>query len=726
MSLARPGSTWFGRHFAWSNSRQSWVERLCGLALAAAAICLVWQGGNLSALHLVILWGLFVAGAFGLERLGWIKLFGPILFYDMVRSGRRGRYILLRCCFAAVLLLMLFSAFLSYILSPLQVSSPRDLATRAENYFEILIVTQLLTVMLLTPVFVAGAVAEEKDRRTMEYLLATDLRGREIVLSKLTARLASLTMLVLTGLPIVSGLQFLGGVDPNLVLTGFAAVGLTMLGLAGLGILLSTYLRRPRDAIAMTYVGLIAYYVASFLTLEMIHSRAAWLNVAVWFGDSGPTVADLFKAFNAGNVFFQIGEVATAGYRGTLAQVLPAVVGSYALFNGVVAGVCVTWAVLRLRPVAIKQMQGKTRRRRNPLQLFRRPRIGSWPMMWKEIFVDGSAGLGWLGRIVLALLMVATFLWGGYLTLQNYVGHSTSRHWSYDDDGLARVMNEWVRTAGTLVACVTLLWVAVRASTCVSRERDRQTMDALLTTPLDSSDILVAKCVGNVLGVRRLWFWLGGVWAIGLFTGGLHPIALILVISAWFVFASFLSVLGAWFSVVSRTSLRATVWTLLSAGMLGVGHWLIWACCLPVLFLGRAGPMAGAEYLVKFQAGLTPPASLVILQFSGYEFQNRYAYRTDSEAFQFLGFALFGLFVWGLFTLLLYQGVSTRFRVLTNRLRVSGPARDPYRARQREDSAPRSSGTAMVAPGWGAVLVEEKWDSPREADKQKKGRRPDL
>ena len=41
--------------------------------------------------------------------------------------------------------------------------------------------------------------------------------------------------LVLVGLPILSFLQFLGGIDPNLLLAGFAATIVTMVVIAGRG-----------------------------------------------------------------------------------------------------------------------------------------------------------------------------------------------------------------------------------------------------------------------------------------------------------------------------------------------------------------------------------------------------------------------------------------------------------------------------------------------------------
>ena len=64
---------------------------------------------------------------------------------------------------------------------------------------------------------------------------------------------------MVTGLPILSFLQFLGGVDPDLVLASFAVVGLSVVGLASVGILNSVVYRRPRDAIAMTYLMAIGY-----------------------------------------------------------------------------------------------------------------------------------------------------------------------------------------------------------------------------------------------------------------------------------------------------------------------------------------------------------------------------------------------------------------------------------------------------------------------------------
>src|SRR5262249_15127893 len=129
-------------------------------------------------------------------------------------------------------------------------------------------------------------------------------------------------------------------------------------------------------------------------------------------------------------------------------------------------------------------------------------------------------------------------------------------------EGLGESMNVWVRIAGTAVAFILLLAVAVRAATSITNERDRQTWESLLTSPLDSNSILFAKWLGSLLTVRWGWLWLGLIWFLGIITTGLHVLALPLVLGAWFVYAAFLAALGMWYSTTCRTSLQSTISTL--------------------------------------------------------------------------------------------------------------------------------------------------------------------
>src|SRR5207244_3797186 len=211
------------------HSKSSWQERLVLALFVVSAAGLGYLGMRLQLWQAAILWaGYFVALAV-CSRPGWVQLFGPVLFYDMVRTARRSRYILMRLLYANLLLAILCSMFFSREVHLR--AHQREIAVLAESFFSVFMIVQIVLVAVMTPAYVAGAIAEEKDRKTLEFMLATDLTNREIILSKLLSRLANLTLFLLTGLPILSLIQFLGGVDPNLVLAGFVATLMTMLGL---------------------------------------------------------------------------------------------------------------------------------------------------------------------------------------------------------------------------------------------------------------------------------------------------------------------------------------------------------------------------------------------------------------------------------------------------------------------------------------------------------------
>src|SRR5439155_14898766 len=85
-----------------------WVEAALLLVLAVA---LVITSKRVPVSYQLGLWGIWIVVLGFLFRRGWIRLFGPVLFYDLVRTGRRTRNILLRCCYALALLFVLYTVY---------------------------------------------------------------------------------------------------------------------------------------------------------------------------------------------------------------------------------------------------------------------------------------------------------------------------------------------------------------------------------------------------------------------------------------------------------------------------------------------------------------------------------------------------------------------------------------------------------------------------------------
>jgi ABC-type transport system involved in multi-copper enzyme maturation permease subunit len=305
-------------------------------------------------------------------------------------------------------------------------------------------------------------------------------------------------------------------------------------------------------------------------------------------------------------------------------------------------------------------------------------------MIWKEVFIEPGLRLNWIGWFVfIGLFCLSFYFFAGSRSdfFDEMLGRpGRSGNWLGIDRwiALAQLMNPWsivgnrwsllelffapwVRTAGTIVACLMLVGVAVRASSSISGERDRGTLEGLLTSPLDSHDILFAKWLGSLLGVRRAWFWLGLIWGIGLLTNGLHPAALMLTFVAWLVYASCLAGVGIWFSISCPTTLRATLYTLAATFGASLGHWVIWLGVLPF-----CSPFRAREILT-LQACITPPAVLYSLSATASEVDH-------SGQWELLTlYAGFGLFLWALAACGIWTVSRARFRRLTSRMPYQRP-----------------------------------------------------
>jgi ABC-type transport system involved in multi-copper enzyme maturation permease subunit len=551
---------------------------------------------------------LFLAAVAFLIRRSGIRLFGPVLLYDLVRTARRRQVVVVRCVFGLSLLVGLFAVWAGGVLHggrkfwalfSLPSLPANELAGLNFQFFLAVMGLQLLAAFLLTPAYAGGAITREKERQTLEHLLATDLSNREIVLSLLVSRLANLALVFLTSLGVLAPLPLLGGIDPNLLFAGYAALGLTVLSLASLAMLSAVGAPRFREALTHTYLVAFGYLALSTLARLLLSGprwtvppavTGTWLQIAVQW-------------LSAGNLATAARDLHTGVSAGTpLNELLPGALGNYAWFHLLAAAGCTGLAVFRLRTASAEETPRPPPTAPKQFRGWFRPRIGSWPMLWKEIYAELGKRRSRLGRLGLGLLVTASFLWAAYFLPRN------GSRWAHG--GLERAIYDWAERAGTTVACLMLLQVSVRAAGSISGERDRQTLDALQTSPLDSTSILAAKWLGGILSVRGAWCWLGSIWLTAYLLGGLDVATIPWLLLAWLAFAGFQAILGLGFSLVSRSTLRATLWTLLTTLVLWGGHWVIWLAFGPLFDWD-----CHERRLVKFvqEYGWTPPMALARL-----------------------------------------------------------------------------------------------------------------
>lgn len=621
----------------WSNTEQAWNERFVFAALLACAIALGWFSSSWSFLAWTLAWMGFLLVLLTLERFGAVHLVGPVLWYDLVRSSRRIRFFIVRTLYLGFVFLVLCMMYNTWsagrgVHRPILTS---EIAGFAQYFFITFLGVQFAVTVFLTPAYTAGAIAEEKERRTLEYVLATDLRNQEVVLGKLLARLAQLMLLLIAGLPVLSAIQFLGGVDPNLVLAGFGLTGLTLISLAGLSIFASVVARRARDAILLTYLLLIFYWVVCAIGKVLIGDPAiaSFPSTPTW--SSPVTAFDVVHALLSGHPVYA---VRTLTQGGPSALTVLDVIRSYAIFHGAVFVLSIGGAMLLLRRCGLREKTaGKSRWQKGRTL----PRIGDFPVLWREVHAEGGffTRSRWAMLIVMVIVLVSLVPFGT-------VARSRWRSWSDD-------LNVWVRVVGTILASVMLIVVAVRAAGSVRGEYERDTMDSLLTTPLQSEDILYGKLIGSIQAPRILAWGLGIVWLMGVLGGGLSLAAVPLLIIAWCSHAAGLATLGLWISIACKTTLRATTTTLLVGIGLAFGHWTIWFCLGPCLF--PLGGMRMFDWLFKLQLGFTPPVALGgFLAFQNDDFQSRWFG-------EMVVYAILGSIIWMILAVIFWKNANEMF-----------------------------------------------------------------
>src|SRR4051794_18904087 len=178
---------------------------------------------------------------------------GPVFNFELLTTARRGRFYLLRSAYALILLLILWVIYSGWLAENGVELTAKQVGWFALSAFCGIAVAQMVLVLTLTPALVSGVIADEKQRKTLHYLLASRLTGPEIVIGKLMARMLHVGVLLAVSLPVLSLLVLLGGVDPLMIVLVCGAAASTAWFLAALSIWVSTIARGARRALFISY-----------------------------------------------------------------------------------------------------------------------------------------------------------------------------------------------------------------------------------------------------------------------------------------------------------------------------------------------------------------------------------------------------------------------------------------------------------------------------------------
>lgn len=545
-------------------------------------------------------------------------MLGPVFTADLRSHSRRPRVILLRITFLILLLCLFILCYASLpnYFGKKQATILSDYASRFVNLY---MIGQFIFLLIIGPAYVAGAIAEEKQRGTLDYLFASNLTNYEIIIGKYFSRLALLFQFVLAGLPVLALVHLIGGVSLELMIGMLMGTTGCLASLTALTLLISVYSKNSRQALMLT--ALVAFILGCVWYLVLLLLKSTLLYS--WFDNQ--TAAVLHKTVTS--ILFLNPVYISQILQFTLISIgsiegLP--IGWFGIClvqHLLLAALLLLIAMLSLRRRYHQQVE-KTVSRNRMVRAYHKPPVwDDYPLYWKERYVSGSpwkwsAFLLWWKHLSppMKLLMLVGFIsivWIlGFACLQYYVIGGTP----------------WLRgtpifTISLLHFCllvVSYLVAILRTASSFAVEKDRDTWDTLVASPISIQDLLLSRIYGGWLSAR--WYFVSSMLILigffflssdsrGAYTSFGEPfqksfLPLVSYIISNVGFLGFAIVLAAYFSLSSNSSIRNVLSSLTVMVMLNL---------LPLVASTFFGSSNSVESLVAILIFLTDPRSIPVI-----------------------------------------------------------------------------------------------------------------
>lgn len=142
----------------------------------------------------------------------------------------------------------------------LDLTSTPEEARRLVNLF---LLGQFVLISLMAPSFAAGSITGEKERKTYEMLLASPMRPGAIVLGKLLASLVHLAVLLVATLPIVMLCLLLGGVHVAELSATYVGMAAAVVTFGMISLACSSYFGRTAAALVVSYSFILPLVLAA-------------------------------------------------------------------------------------------------------------------------------------------------------------------------------------------------------------------------------------------------------------------------------------------------------------------------------------------------------------------------------------------------------------------------------------------------------------------------------
>lgn len=525
----------------------------------------------------------------------------PILVRVVSMGGKRPRHLWVRFGYLAALFVVII--LFGGSMFEAQRTSLADLAKKSTTTFFWVSTLQLFLMSFIAPIFTAGAITQEKDSNTFHILLTTPLSSAQIVLGSLLSRLYFVWVLLVSGLPIFGIIMLYGGVTPAEVFQSFAIAAATGFVTGSLAIFISISRVGTQRTILWFFVGVAVY----LLGLGAI-GQTVWGQLSV----APMGVSSIYSSFQGLRMswlapihpflaLFEVTGVTPApspadvfDYGWPARWMLSSPAYAYVTNMSLISIGLILASLFFVRRGAkegesnlLTRMRGRITRSDGDERRRAPRRVWNDPIAWREAATRASAG----GRSGIRWAFVAIGALFAFVLLWAYERGQWGMNPAVPDTGRA-----WLTAVVWIEFATILLLITNTAATALTREKESQTMELLLTTMLTSKSIVSGLLRGLmsfalpmliVPGFTVLVFAVADLFRpAGQTVTSLEGAFLVFLLAT--AFCSLAAIVGMLFSLTSKRNVQSIM---LSTAVVLPAAGLLWACGM---MLGKIGPVAAA------------------------------------------------------------------------------------------------------------------------------------
>ena len=157
--------------------------------------------------------------------------------------------------------------------------------------YQLLTFVQIVLTIFISPALTSGAINAEKELKTYDMLLCSQLSTFSLVAGKLIAGWSNALLLISASIPLFSLVFFFGGLTPLHILQDLAVVVITAAMIASFALFCSTLFAKRSVSTAIAYMVVLLWLIVPFLSVQFVPGPAMrnqpidqWhiLDIFVW------------------------------------------------------------------------------------------------------------------------------------------------------------------------------------------------------------------------------------------------------------------------------------------------------------------------------------------------------------------------------------------------------------------------------------------------------------